>query len=359
MRRGNGFVLVLVLAMLVILSLLAGTVATITQRLRDQELERKRLEDAEIDVASTKATLLYLLLTQRMTFGGLTVDDRMVLSEDEQVMQGGTDRPVSLFPVGNEIVLSGRAYAGLGGTAFSLQDDRGLLGVNWTLPQFMERWWAQVGYNGLPPVTLGNLLLDYQDEDDLYRLNSAERAEYLREGRPPPLNMPLATPLELRLVKGWDAALGTLDDAHLLRTLTVARMPVINVNTAPAEVLQVLPGVDAGIAQRVVARRALVPFVRLPEFYAFIGAVPADEDRLSLYPSDSGTMRLWAPLGGGVLTVHWTLTPWDDGGRPWREDYGLNLPQERGTAVPALARPATALLAQPVLPQARRTAPAQ
>ena len=351
-RRGApGFVLVLVLAMLVILSLLAGTVASVAQRLRDQELERKRLEDAELDMASTKATLLYLLLSQRATLGGLTVDETMVLSEDEQATQAGNDRPISLFPVGNELALDGRAYAGLGVTAFSLQDDRGLLGVNWALPVFMERWWAQLGYTALPAATLNNLLLDYQDEDDLYRLNSAERREYLAEGRPPPLDMPLATPLELRLVKGWDEALEGLDDDRLLRTLTVARNPSINVNTAPAEVLQVLPGVDAAIAARVVARRALGPFVQLSAFHAFIGAVPVEDERLSLYPADSGTMRLWAPLGGRVQTVHWTLTPWDDGGRPWREDYGLTVPQARSGTAQALARPATPLLAKPPLPQ--------
>lgn len=357
--RNRGFVLVLVLAMLVILSLLAGTVASITQRLRDQELQRKRLEDAQVDIASTKATLLYLLLTQRMTFGGLTVDENVVLSEDEQATQGGNDRPISLFPVGNEIALDGRAYAGLGATAFALQDDRGLLGVNWTLPQFMERWWAQLGYTGLPTATLSNLLLDYQDEDDLYRLNSAERREYLREGRSPPLNLPLVTPLELRLVKGWDEALAGMDDTRLLRALTVARAPSINVNTAPVEVLRVLPGIDAGIAGRIVAKRALAPFVNMHSFQAFVGGVVAEEDRLSLYPSDSGTMRLWAPLGGGVQTVHWTLTPWDDGGRPWREDYGLTLPQERGTSDQVLARPAAALLAKQVLPQGGRATPAQ
>lgn len=357
--RSRGFVLVLVLAMLVILSLLAGTVASITQRLRDQELQRKRLEDAQVDIASTKATLLYLLLTQRMTFGGLTVDDNMALSEDEQAMQDVGERPISLFPVGNEISLDGRAYAGVGAAAFALQDDRGLLGVNWTLPQFMERWWANLGYTATPAATLSNLLLDYQDEDDLYRLNSAERREYLSEGRAAPLNLPLVTPLELRLVKGWDAALAGMDDARLLRTLTVARAASINVNTAPVEVLRVLPGIDSGIADRIVAKRALAPFVTLPAFHAFVGGEAAEEERLSLYPSDSGTMRMWAPLGGGVQTVHWTLTPWDDGGRPWREDYGLTLPQERGTSDQVLARPAAALFAQQVLPQGGRAPQAE
>ena len=66
----RGFVLVLVLAMLVVLSLLAGSVAAITSRLRDQaHFRQTRLRDS-IDIASTRATVLYLLNTQRMTVGG-------------------------------------------------------------------------------------------------------------------------------------------------------------------------------------------------------------------------------------------------------------------------------------------------
>ncbi len=351
--RQSGFVLVLVLAMLVILSILAGTVASITQRLLEQEGQRKRLEDAELDIASTKATVLYLLLTQRMTFGGLTVDDSVVMTEDERAMQDDMERQILLTPVGNEISLDSRAYAGFGATAFSLQDDRGLLGVNWTPPAFMAQWWSALGFNALPSPTLSNLLLDFQDEDDLYRLNSAEREQYESEGRRPPSNRPLASPLELRVVKGWDEALVSLDDSELMRTLTNTRTPTINLNTAPARVLRVLPGVDADIAERIVARRAIAPFVDLAAVYAFIGAVPPDEDHLSLYPSESGTLRLWAPQGGTVQTIHWTLTPWDDGGRPWRENYGLTLPQDNYSSPPALARPAAAVFAKPV-PATRR-----
>lgn len=354
LRRPTGFVLVLVLAMLVILSILAGTVASVTQRLLEQEGQRKRLEDAELDLASTRATLLYLLTTQRVTFGGLTVDDKRVMTEDERASNDDMDRPILLSPVGNEISLDGRAYAGLGATAFSLQDDRGLLGVNWTPPSFMERWWAQLGFSALPASTLSNLLLDFQDKDDLYRLNSAERDEYAREGRRPPSNRALVTPLELRVVKGWDKGLASLDDGEVMRSLSNSRTPTININTAPVRVLAVLPGVTLDIADRIVARRSVLPFVNLASFYAFIGAAAADDSYLALYPSDSGTMRLWAPQGGTVHTIHWTLTPWDDGGRPWRENYGLTLSQDRHSSPPALARPAAAVFAKSVPAPARR-----
>lgn len=346
--RQSGFILVLVLSMLVILSILAGTIAAVAQRLRDQEETRKRIEDSQVDFESTRATMLYLLLTQRMTAAGVTVDDRVVLTEDEQQMRQRDEEVVSLMPVGNEIALDNRAYAGLGGVAFSLQDDRGLVSVNWVGPVVIERWLAtfQRHDQPVPAATLQNLLLDYQDDDDLHRLNSAERRQYAQENRRPPSNLPLATPLELRAVKGWGELLTVLDDAELLGQVGVGRSPTINVNTAPEAVLQALPGIDASIARRIVDARALSPFMTPSAFFAFAGLPVTDENHVTIYPSDSGVMRLWLPGTGIVRSIHWSLTPWDDGGRPWREDYELNLPQDDSTNPPSLARPASTLFAR-------------
>ena len=130
MRRPRGFVLVAVLAMLVILSLLAGTIGLVTQRVRDEQMQRQRLMQASIDMASTRASVVYLLLTQRMTIGGLTVDDRIVLSEDEKAAaRRGEGDGISLMPTGSEVSLDGTPYLGTADIRFSLQDDRGLSGV--------------------------------------------------------------------------------------------------------------------------------------------------------------------------------------------------------------------------------------
>lgn len=348
----RGFVLVAVLAMLVILALLAGAIAQVTQRLRDDQLERQRLLQDEIAMAGTRATLFYLLSSQRMTFGGLTVDDRVVLTEDQQRDAEDGMAPIGIMAVGTEISLDGRAHEGLSGVAFALQDDRGLLGVNWVAPAIMERWLAQVGGEapGRPIATLSNLLLDYQDADDLYRINSAEAPGYASAGLPPPSNQTLATPLELRRVMGWREALEGVPATTLVDNLTVARIPTINVNTAPVEVLASLPGLDRAAAERVVAARELQPFSLRAAFAEFTGGLAAGEEAVSLYPSMSGTLKLWSPRGGAVQVLHWTLTPLDDGGRPWREDYEFTLPQDgrldaappRTVETPLFADPAPA-----------------
>ena len=325
--QANGFVLVLVLGVLVVLSLLAAGIAATAQRLRDEELDRQAALQDALDMADTRAGVIYLLLTQRRTFGGLTVDARVALSQDEQVVAQSGDEPLSLMPVGTEILLDGTEYAGLGEVRFALQDDRCRLPVNWVPALLVGRILGLEGTNA-DPTTLVNLLADYQDTDDLYRLNSAEKDRYEREGRSPPSNRPLVTPLELRRVIGWDRALAGRSDADLVRMLTPVRSASLNVNTAAPEVLQAIPGVDEAAARRIVDARALRPFTSLAAAYQVLGTVPGDEGLLSLYPMDSGTLALSSPRGGALRVLHWTLTPFDRGGRPWREDYEFALPKD-------------------------------
>lgn len=347
----SGFVLIAVLAVLVILSILGATIGAITQRLRDQQLVRQSQLDADIAMASTRATVLYLLASQRMTFGGLTVDDRVVLSEDEQRSQGSGETAESFMPVGNEIAMDGSAYRGLGGTRFALQDDRGLIAVNWVPAELLARYLATGRKQAKPIATMINLLQDYQDPDDLYRLNSAERQGYERDKRPPPTNRTLLTPMELRRVMGWDKALAEISDLELNDSLSVVRSAQININTAPARVLQTLPGVDKLMAGRVLGMRAVTPFLNLSAFYQLLGVLPVDEDMLSLYPLGSGTLKLWSADGGTVHVLHWTLTPRADGGWPWREDYEFILPGDETTTIEGSARPVAAkVFAQPDAP---------
>jgi type II secretory pathway component PulK len=341
---------VLVLAILVILSLLASGVAVTADRLRRQEDERQAALRAAVDMADTRASVLYLLLTQRRTFGGLTVDDRVVLSLDERIAARDGDDTLSLVPVGNEITLDGTPHRGLGEARFALQDDRGRIAVNWAPAPVIERFVAREAGQQVPVATLQNLLEDYQDADDLHRLNSLERDGYRARGRPLPSNRALVTPLELRRVAGWGEVLARMSDGRLLDVVTSARSAQINVNTAPSDALVALPGIDEALARRLVDARQLKPFTGMAEVRQILGGAPGGEEYLSLYPMDSGTLKMWAPGGGAVRVLHWTLTLFDREGRPWREDYEFALSQDdrpddgvaRPTAAKVLARPEAA-----------------
>lgn len=344
----GGFILLTVIAILVVLVLLAAAAATTTNRVRaDQGRDDARLA-GEIDGYSTRATVLYLLATQRFTFGGLTVDDQVRLTADEQAAKADGEDVRSNLPVGNELRLDNSLYHGLGTSLFALQADSGRLSVNWSNPALLERWLINLKVPLEQQGPLFAKLLDYQDPDDVYRLNGAEAEQYRAAKRAAPPNRALATPLELRRVLGWDKALAGLDNQQLLDTVTVARSAQIDINTAPASVLQLLPGVTAEMAARVVAMRQLQAFYQYWAVYELLPTVPPDLDLVSLHPGGSGTISIWPEAGTAGSLLHWTLTPFDDGGHPWRIDYELGLSaRPRGERAPA-REAATPLLAHPV-----------
>jgi general secretion pathway protein K len=346
-RAQGGFILLIVIAMLVVLVLLASAVATVSDRVRhDQQLADTRLQ-GEIDAASTRATVLYLLGTQRFTFAGLTVDDQIKLTAYEQTEKSAGEPVVSNMPVGNELRLDDTLYDGLGSSVFALQGDNGRLSVNWSNPVVLQKWLNRLKVPVEQQGPLFAKLLDYQDPDDLYRLNGAEAEQYHAAGRPPPPNRPLSTPLELRQVMGWGKALASLDDQQLLDTMTTSRSAQICINTAPASVLSLLPGVSPELAQRVVDMRRVQAFYQDDAVYELLPTLPHDDDLFGLHPGGSGTLALWPADGSSGWLIHWTATPFDDGGQPWRIDYELQFPaRPRHGRTPALET-ATPLLSHP------------
>ncbi len=338
----QGFILVLVLAMLVVLSLLAGSIASVTTRLRDQaQFRQTRLRDS-IDIASTRATLLYLLNTQRMTIGGLTVDRNVSFGENGVRQIESNEDLMSTLPVGNEIALDGRVYQGLHAVRFSMQDEQGLFGVNWSPPQALSRLLSEARVpTRMPSETLINRLMDYQDPDDLYRLNSLEADGYRAAGMLPPSNRKLATPMELMRVSGWADALAFLTPAELSDTVSLEDTSMININTAPARVLMTVEGLNAELVGRIIARRKVQPFLTGRALFDFLGVQSAAEDGVAVYPAGSGTLKLWSANGGQVGLLHWSLSILEDGQPPWREDYELIQSQnqpEGDTVYPVASR---------------------
>jgi type II secretory pathway component PulK len=353
MRRNNagGFVLVVVLVALVVITLLASAVAVVSERaVREVQADVDAFE-VEVDGIGTRDTVLYLLATQRQTYAGLTVDQQQVTVAGQAVVAGGSGEEGDSFsplPVGNEIRLDGSAYRGLGAVRFSLQDDAGRFSPDWSPPLNWPGFLAMLGVTGDQQGALQATLLDYQDPDALRRLGGAEAAEYRARDLPPPSNRTLVTPLELRRVLGWDEMLKGHGDAELASLLTASRTAALNVNTASAEALQTLPGVDAAAAARIVALREQAPYTLLWKFIQDF-QLPVDEMApIRLSAVGYGTLSLWHNAGGPVRLLHWTLTPSDEGGRPWRLDYEITLPRDKALDSSLARKTETPLLAGPV-----------
>jgi len=336
----QGFVLIAVLALLVVLTLLASSVALSSRRAVSEAQADADQFQGELDTLSTQQTLLFMMSTQRTTLAGLTVDQTASsrpIAADEDV------EGMSAMPVGNEIRLDGTAYRGIGQAMFALQDGRGLISPNWAGDYLRQAFFRarKVPFEQWPGLEAKRL--DYQDPDDLHRLNGAEEDEYRKAGLAPPINRPVATPLEFRRILGWNTLLSPMSDTELTSLFSVERSAILNINSAPAQVLAMLPGMDRDLAQRMVALRSSVPFTSLAAVRQLFPLDPAVEEGLTLFSSTSGNLTLWDSRQGSSLLTHWTMTPFDDQGRPWRIDYEVILPRGEHTDPALASTPATPL----------------
>ncbi|WP_298579459.1 type II secretion system protein GspK [uncultured Luteimonas sp.] len=330
----------MVLILVVVLTLLAGMVALSSDRaLTEAQAERDAFE-GELDMLSTRDTLLFMLSTQRQTVGGLTVEEYTApprVSTDDVGFE-------AVMPIGTEIRLDGRVYGGLGNARFSFQEDRGLVSVAWPGP-LLAAYLESLGASPERHAGYFDKLTDYQDPDDLRHLDGAERDHYERAGMPEPSNQPLATPLELRNVLGWNELLASQQDSDLLRKLTISRGGAFNINTAPAEVLALIPGMDMANAQRMVDVRNQTPFTSI---YAAQSAFPLNalgDEGLNLFANRSGNLMLWDRRSGPRRLVHWTLSSAPTGLPPWRIDYEIRLARDEDPDQAVVTTPATPLFA--------------
>jgi len=340
-RNEQGFVLVIVLAVLVVLALLAAATATSAERaIRAAQADADRFQ-SELAMAGTRETLLLMLATQRQTVAGLTVNE----SDAKATTAMDLDDPdgFTALPVGNEIRLDGTPYQGLEDMRFSLQDDRGLLSVNWAAPILRQSFYRSVGVPSDQWDGLEAKLLDYQDADELHRLNGAEKSEYDKLGLPPPTNRTLATPLELRRVLGWNEILAGMDDSQLLSMFTMTRGADLNINTAPPQVLGLLPGLTSENTARIVELRRTTPFLSTWQAQQNFGIGIAFEEGLALFAKPSGNLILWDHRSGARHLLHWTLTPFEVNGPPWRIDYEVILPRGNESDQAVVGSPSTPL----------------
>lgn len=344
-RNQGGFVLVIVLALLVVLALLAAATATSAERaLASAQIDADAFE-SELSMMATRESLLFMLATQRQTVAGMTVNE----SDASGTITADLDDMDSFsgMPVGNEIRMDGTAYKGLGSTRFSLQDDGGLLSLNWTESVLRFALYESLGASSDQWSALDAKRLDYQDADDLHRLNGGEKEHYRKAGLPPPTNRTLETPLEFRRILDWDELLSKLDDAQLLSMLTMSRVSQVNLNSAPLQVLELLPGLTPQNAARMIELRRNTPFISTSQAQQNFGIAAIMDDGLTLFAKSSGNLMLWDEKSGARKLQHWTLTPFGVETFPWRIDYEVTLPRGNESDMAAVGAPSTPLFSPP------------
>ncbi len=327
--RQRGFILAATLWLLAILTLAAGFFSLWTQRAVDLAVENREDIQARIEMHDSFSGLLYLLASQRMTLAGLTLPDdpRIVPEISMQEITMNLLEGNHVLPVGGELPLDNRAVPGYGGARFALQDEGGLINPNHASEMLLERLLGLLGVPGEERSPLVAKLQDYIDLDDLHRINGAEAYQYRRAGLPPPTNRYLRAPGEARRVLGWAEQTGLWQNSRWREFTTVATGGIPNINTAPALVLQTLPGVDAPTAERIIQAREIQPLSSIAMLEAVTGQpVLLDPLGLRFMATDYLRVTLWHRDSGEMRQYHLRLTAFADQARPWKILYYLSHP---------------------------------
>lgn len=311
----RGFVLAVTLWILAAIVVVAAMVAL--WALQGVEETRGLQDEAEDAVAihDTAQTLLYVAATRDFTYAGLPTApiDRAEYAKRTLEEFGALRHD----PVGGEMGLDDRTYQGLGQSGFSIQDEAGLLGVNWAEPAAAARFVGSLPEVAGQGAALRDALLDYIDEDDVPLPSGGERAAYVAAGREGPANHRMMSPLELYQVLGWDRL-----PARQYRALQDVFTPYyagpVNVNTASAAVLGAwVPGCPA-VCDQIVQVRAQAPIINMLELRQRLGvdARLIEEGSYRTMPADVLRFTFWGRNGRGVR-MHVRLTPQADKAAPW------------------------------------------
>lgn len=294
----RGFVLVATLWILAVITIAASYFAERVSRSIALAQQKQETTEQLVEFANTRAEVLYRLGTTKVSLYGLG------------------DPPA--------IALDDRPYRGSGDDIVRLQDNRGLLNVNFLEQNMMSRLLGQLGVPIEKRDAMIDTLLDYVDTDDLRRLNGAEKSEYAALGLPPPANDWLASPYQLRNIIGWRDQPGLLES--LLRFVTTSRVIAFNPNTAPLEALASLPGASRETAAALIRMRKEKPLYTVGQLADFTAGM-LDPDYFLFYPGNSIRITQQSKKLPWAVQYSLTLTPRSESA-PWRVDYDVK------TAVP-------------------------
>ena len=314
-RHAGGFILVTTLWALVALAVLAAYIDGVVASDIERAVEAKRSLRAELERRNTEATLIYLLVTGRMNHLGLILEDEQrfadFLAESEPLPARGD----------GELRVTGEVYAGLGAARFSILDEGALISVNSPHSRRFAALLEHMGVSASNAAQIAARVEDYIDTDDALSLNGAERHDYWQEGKPPPLNWIMTSPLELKKVLGLDELITPAQWRRLRPLLTMRPAFGYNFNTMKPEVLAALLGLDERAIRKVLEVREVRSISRLNQIAALSGKhLDIDSTELKMFPSHFLRIAIWHEGEGSRSLTGVALTPFGDSA-PWRKDY--------------------------------------
>lgn len=222
--RPSGFALILVLWVLSLLTIMAGSFALSMRR-----------ETSIIETIKNNAVALSIAES------GIAIAEMMLLVPDK-TKRWRTDGSIYQIDTANAQM------------RLRLLAENGKIDINYAEQKLLESLMASAPLSDSKQQTqLVSAILDWRDEDDLIHIEGAEKKEYRDAGlNYQPRNKPFQSIGELQLVLGMDEAIYK----WLEPLVTVySGQPTVNLQQATKEVLQVLPDLDASLIEDYIAAR--------------------------------------------------------------------------------------------------------
>ncbi len=331
-QQNQGFALIAVLGLLMVLSLVAAFVADYAERRLEQTFQLRQQLQSQLDTDATLATLLHIVATRPLVQNAYLLQTPPATpTNSDPFTRAMPDLDINQLP---HLTVEGRRYQGLGNSTFTLQDEGSLLSL---LDPDRERWTQLFAQNGLTPQQAERFLdqlQDYTDKDDLRRLNGATSSDYTSQGRQPPPQRLMISPGEVfNLLDGPALHKQML---NILPLITTRSGQLHNINTAPSAVLQTIPGVDPQLAEALVRERQNRPFTDLADANQRLGRIiPLDALAMPSQASPYMRIALWADAGTCRQQIWLGLSSTPNSRRaPWEIDYFFTLDNEQPCLTP-------------------------
>jgi hypothetical protein len=323
----QGFVLVTSIWVLAALVLFVSFIAIATEKVIADTQQVRLSVQSMLDRRATESTVLYLLATQPVTRGGLTVTPASL--QDNELESNGFEFAGGdpFEPTGKEIRLDAKAYAGIGDVLFSLRETSASISLRANRAnsrEYLRHVLRSYGLSRDEITQLVDRLRDYVDRDSEPSINGMEAAGYKAAGYQRPTNRFLSSPTQLKNVPGWSDALGD-NFEHFLDLVTIDAGNRPNFNTAHPEAM-IVYGLNTDAVQKVVGYREQGVFKTLADVNKVTGhLVPIDPLEFTSVPGDFVRLILRDRSSGQAHWIGIKLTP-RVGNAPFKIAYRVAIP---------------------------------
>jgi general secretion pathway protein K len=257
--KSGGFALVLVLWVLSLLTIMAGSFALSMRR-----------EAAIVNGVSSYAQ------AAAVAESGLAVAELMLMNPDQQ-QRWRTDGSVYQIDYMESKV------------RVQLLSETGKVDINSADQTLLQGLMIQAPVDETFKNKLVNAIIDWRDADDLVRLEGAEKEEYKAAGLSyQPSNKPFQAIEELQLVLGMNEQVFNWIESLVT---VYSGQPTVDSTLAAKEVLQVLPGVDAGLIDDYIAarRESAIYGLPAPAFGMNVASQPGAGAAIGSMPDNNAT----------------------------------------------------------------------